>query len=138
MDKPLTKTPGKAPLELVEEEEPPAVESLAAAREGLLPLEDVVESPVEALVEALADETAEVLAAEAMGDVEEAAAGVWISEVIAELALTSPDSVVSVEDEIEKLWNNICKTIVNVCNSRLGSILRSTDGSDTRSLYDGN
>lgn len=103
MDKPLTKTPGKAPLELVEEEEPPAVESLAAAREGLLPLEDVVESPVEALVEALADETAEVLAAEAMGDVEEAAAGVWISEVIAELALTSPDSVVSVEDESETL-----------------------------------
>lgn len=95
MDKPLTKTPGKAPLELVEEEEPPAVESLAAAREGLLPLEDVVESPVEAL----ADETAEVLAAEAMGDVEEAAAGVWISEVIAELA----DSVVSVEDESETL-----------------------------------
>lgn len=35
--------PGKAPLELVEEDEPLAVESLlAAAREALLPSEEVV------------------------------------------------------------------------------------------------
>lgn len=38
-----------------------------------------------------------------MGDVEEAAAGAWICEVIAEVALTSFDSVISAEGEGETL-----------------------------------
>lgn len=81
---------------------------MAAAREALLPLEDVMEAlegiaeTLEDVVEVLDDET-EVLAAEAMGDVEEAATGAWMSEVIAEVALTSPDSAVSVEDGSETL-----------------------------------
>lgn len=111
-DTPLTNMPGKAPLELVEEDEPLAVESLlAAAREALLPSEEVVGLDDEvALDDAVAlddevgldDESAELLAAEAVGDVEEeAAAGAWICEVTAEVALTSSDLVVSAEGEGE-------------------------------------
>lgn len=107
-DTPLTNMPGKAPLELVEEDEPLAVESLlAAAREALLPSEEVVGLDDAVALDdevGLDDESAELLAAEAVGDVEEeAAAGAWICEVTAEVALTSSDLVVSAEGEGETL-----------------------------------